>query len=169
MILLLMRHGIAEDRETWPGPDAARPLTREGHKKTRLAVQGLQALNPNFEFPQFQLASSPLVRARETAQIVRTELQIEDCAMWPELEDAAFEPMLSKMRQTPDQSTLVVGHEPGLSQFVSQLLTGNADALAMEWKKAAICALKVELSPAPRATLLWFLAPQQLRLSAKYK
>jgi phosphohistidine phosphatase SixA len=34
MRLFVMRHGIAEDRELWPGPDESRPLTLKGMEKT---------------------------------------------------------------------------------------------------------------------------------------
>jgi phosphohistidine phosphatase SixA len=105
------------------------------------------------------------MRARQTADIVCEELSITSrVAIWPALEEAGFQPLYAALNQTGEQSTLMVGHEPGLSRFVAQLLTGAADGFAMQFKKAAVCALDVDFSAAqPRATQLWFLTPQQLR------
>jgi phosphohistidine phosphatase len=161
MRLFVMRHGIAEDRELWHGPDEARPLTFKGMEKTRLAARGLAHLEIRPEV----VASSPLIRARQTADIVGEELHITSrVAIWPALEEAGFQSLCANLNRTGEQSTLIVGHEPGLSRFVAQLLTGAADGFAMQFKKAAVCALDVDFSAAePGATLLWFLTPQQLR------
>jgi phosphohistidine phosphatase len=69
MRLLLIRHGIAETREdfarTGEGDDL-RPLTRAGRRKMRRAARGLRELVPAID----TLLTSPLVRARQTADIV---------------------------------------------------------------------------------------------------
>src|SRR5436190_1246413 len=70
MQLLIVRHGIAEERETWaPRNDDLRPLTEEGKKKMKEAAKGLHALVPKLEV----LASSPLTRAVQTATILAKE------------------------------------------------------------------------------------------------
>src|SRR5687767_6553868 len=67
MQLLVVRHGISEERETWaPRDDALRPLTDDGKKKMKDAAKGLQALVPRIDV----LATSPLTRAMQTATIL---------------------------------------------------------------------------------------------------
>src|SRR5690349_12304877 len=65
MHLYLLRHGIAEEHSARPS-DAERKLVPEGKEKTRLAVQAISAMN--YPAPELVIAS-PLVRARETAEV----------------------------------------------------------------------------------------------------
>jgi phosphohistidine phosphatase len=68
MNLLIVRHGIAVDRGDPAYPwDDDRPLTAEGIHKFRIAARGLKALGVHPE----RIVSSPLVRARQTAEILR--------------------------------------------------------------------------------------------------
>ena len=72
MDCILMRHGIAVDREEWKGPDEDRPLTDRGAKRVAQAAAGLQWMDVN----PIHLLSSPLVRAVETAKIVHDVLKV---------------------------------------------------------------------------------------------
>ena len=62
--LLLLRHGIAEDREA-PHDDAQRSLTPVGRDRAARVIQRLVAM----EFGCDLVLSSPLVRARQTAEL----------------------------------------------------------------------------------------------------
>ena len=69
MKLLLVRHAIAEDRREFEATgrdDALRPLTAEGREKMREAALGLRTVVPSIDV----LATSPLVRAADTAGII---------------------------------------------------------------------------------------------------
>src|SRR4051812_39404978 len=66
MDLLIVRHGIAEDKETFGESgqsDDLRALTPKGRKKMARVARGLRAVEPSVAL----FASSPLVRARQTA------------------------------------------------------------------------------------------------------
>src|SRR5882757_2248625 len=91
MDLLIVRHAIAfdRDRHRWH-EDAARPLSPAGIRRARKAAAGLKKLIAR---PQ-RLLSSPLVRARQTAQI------LTDVAGWPEAEEVH--------ELSPGQSALAV-------------------------------------------------------------
>ena len=66
MILYLVRHGIAVDRnDPKSPPEPERPLTAKGVQKTRAAALGLQALGAKPDV----LITSPYVRAAQTAEI----------------------------------------------------------------------------------------------------
>ena len=68
--LYLVRHGLAEERgDAWPD-DAKRPLTDEGMSKMRKSVRGLARLGVSVDV----VLTSPLVRARQTAEIVAAGL-----------------------------------------------------------------------------------------------
>ena len=66
MKLYIVRHAIAVPRGTPGIPDDDRALTEEGRTKMRVNALGLRALN----FLPELILSSPLPRARETAEIL---------------------------------------------------------------------------------------------------
>jgi phosphohistidine phosphatase len=67
MECILVRHGIAVERDEWEGTEENRPLTERGKKRVRQAAAGLAALDcrPTHVF------TSPFVRAYDTARLVR--------------------------------------------------------------------------------------------------
>jgi phosphohistidine phosphatase len=164
MQLLVIRHAIAEDRDRWAfsgHPDTERPLTAEGKKKMRRGAAGLRTLVPALD----TLASSPLVRAMDTAKIVAREYGGMDVETVGELApDRTTDDLLPWLRsRDPDACAAVVGHEPSLGFLVGWLLTGRHESF-VELKKGAACLLEFDDPPAPgNATLLWALAPAQLR------
>lgn len=152
-----MRHGIAAERDHWHGPDANRPLTAAGTTKTARAARGLQLLQPHLDL----IAGSPLLRAAQTASLVQ-KVYNAPLEVWPELESADFDLLLARLRAHQElKVVLLVGHEPGLSQFAAQLLAGRANGFSLQFKKAAVCALEVAFEPQASASLLWF-APSRL-------
>src|SRR5262245_2985211 len=75
MNLYLMRHGIAVTADQ-PGveSDGERALTPKGIKRMRRAVRGLRRLGISFD----AILTSPLVRARQTAEIVADTHGMDD-------------------------------------------------------------------------------------------
>src|SRR5436309_9518738 len=68
--LYLIRHGLAEERgDAWPD-DSKRPLTEEGMSRLRKQARGLARLGVTIDV----MLTSPLVRARQTAEIIAAEL-----------------------------------------------------------------------------------------------
>src|SRR5436309_4247704 len=64
--LYLVRHGVAEQRgEAWPD-DSKRPLTEQGISRLRKSARGLARIGVGFDV----ILTSPLVRARQTAEVV---------------------------------------------------------------------------------------------------
>ena len=58
----------------------------------------------------------------------------------------------------------MVGHQPGLGELASQLLTGSATLAMLPFRKGGLAAIALSALP-PRAagTLQWFVTPKQLR------
>ena len=167
MDVYLMRHGPALARESTDAPaDDQRPLTQKGIKKTRRAAKGLTALRPGID----RLFSSPLLRARQTADIAAEALrfkgQVEELTELAP--DGDLEKLVGSLTSYKDcQGILLVGHQPNLGETASLLLTGNT-ALEIDFKKSAVCCIKVNTFPARgHGSLGWMLAPKQLRKLAK--
>ena len=76
MQLLVIRHAIAMEREEWAKsgrPDSDRPLTDTGRRRMRKNARGLQRISPH---PNL-IASSPWLRAADTARVVAETLGVE--------------------------------------------------------------------------------------------
>ncbi len=163
MRLLIIRHGTAGDREEWEAEgrdDRLRPLTSEGKKEVRKAVAGLAELVPTLDV----LATSPLTRAAETADIVAARygcaIQLLD-ALAPDSEPDLLMDWLQ--HQQPTHTICAVGHEPHLSTLAAYLLTGRP-ASFLDLKKGGACLLELDVPPAPGSgTLRWLLTNSLLR------
>lgn len=161
--LLLIRHGKAENRETFAAggkPDEARPLTDGGRRKIDRAARGLSRLCPQINV----LASSPLVRAVQTAEIIATAYGGLSIVQRQELAPEASPKALLHWLQARHEGTIaLVGHEPALSTFVSWLLSGNQRSL-LTLDKGGACLLEfAEKVAAATAVLRWCLESRQLR------
>lgn len=171
--LLLLRHGIAEERGDGLD-DAQRSLTPEGRDRTRAQLRHLEQLGLCCDL----VLSSPLVRARQTAELAVAE------GLAPELELAAalapladplplLERWLGPVSPRPGWRRLaLVGHEPDLSTLAA-LLIGVPMALApqaLQLKKAGAALLQWS-SPPPAGLLgsarLQLLLPPRVLLGAR--
>ena len=166
MNLLVVRHAIAEDKERFAltgRSDDLRPLTSEGRAKMRRAAAGLRVLAPR---PAF-IATSPLVRARETAEILATALgapRIETVeALRPESPYDDLAKWLGEPPAATQDTIALVGHEPHLGGLVTWLMSGG-DESRLEFKKGGAALLELESQAgAGTATLLWLATPAMLR------
>jgi len=162
--LLVIRHAIAEDRERFAAtgaPDALRPLTPGGARKMERAARGLGRVAPRVS----ALASSPLVRAVETARIVAPALGLDGFDELRALAPGARPgSLLDWLRARPgDGAAAVVGHEPHLGRLIAFLLDGGKRAFA-ELRKGGACLIAFDGAPAPAAgELRWLLTSSQLR------
>jgi len=166
MNLYLMRHGIAlpaDDPSV--AHDGDRPLTPKGIKRTRKAARGLRRLNIPFDV----ILTSPVLRARQTADAVAGELGAE--ALVKEISSLAPASTVDHLlfgltRYKNHEHLLLVGHEPLLSNALSHLLGGkSARSVHVEFKKGALCRVEIDdLPPSNPGKLHWLLTPKQLRL-----
>jgi phosphohistidine phosphatase len=158
--IYLIRHAIAAEREDWNKPDELRPLTPQGEKKMQRIARGLRALNVEFS----RLYSSPLVRATQTAEVVRKALRINSIeqtdAMLPE---ASPQALLSVLNELPADAIVgFVGHEPHLGYLLSFLLSGQRAPFAA-FKKGGVACLEGEKpAEAGKFALRWMLEPNHL-------
>ena len=164
MKLLVIRHAIAEDRDKFAEEgqsDDQRPLTESGERKMKKAAKGLHSVVDGID----HLATSPLTRAGQTADIVSSEFDIGGAEVIPSLVPEAkpedFAAWLAS--QTGKDVIAIVGHEPHLSSLVTWFLTG-APGSRIELKKGGACLVEFDSTPtAGSGTLLWLMTPRQLR------
>jgi len=159
--LFLVRHGIAEDPSA-DRPDIERRLTREGRVKTQRAMRGLMTLRPELDL----ILTSPLTRARETAEILAAEVGQIDIEVFPALASGESTSTLcaAVAKMSCKTGIALVGHEPDLGELGSYILTGDEHAAHLHFRKAGVATFEVEsLAELRPATLRWFLPPSLLR------
>jgi phosphohistidine phosphatase len=164
--LLIVRHAIAEDRRAFAArgrDDAERPLTEEGRRKMERAARGVGRAAPEIS----ALASSPLVRAVETARILLPALGLERFeelgALAPDSAPEALVPWLRSAPGAPGGAVAVVGHEPHLSTLVAWLVSGRTTPLT-ELRKGGACLVGFSRRPGRgTGSLRWLLTASQLR------
>lgn len=164
MKLYLLRHGDAGEAGDSKVKDAERPLTPKGIQRTRQLAGALEQM----EVPFDAILSSPLVRARETAEIIARELKFggkveltDSLTLSGSMENLVRQ--LTMLRPSP-KNILLVGHEPYLSGFISLLCTGGP-GMGLEMKKGALCRLETAAPSCGKcATLEWLLPPRVVGL-----
>jgi phosphohistidine phosphatase len=159
--VLVIRHGPAGDPEAWKAEgrdDRLRPLSPDGKKDMREAACGLATLQPHVDI----VASSPLVRAVQTAEIVASEYGCEVVtvdALAPDQDPAKTLEWLGQQRSV--STVALVGHEPHLSALVSYMLAGTSSSF-VELKKGGACLLEAVAFASGASTLKWLLTRREL-------
>ncbi len=158
--LYLVRHAVAETRGgRWPD-DGLRPLTSPGTARFTKAVAGLKAAGMEVD----EIWTSPLVRARQTAELLQRGLAARPrvrvlAALGPGHSPAVVLAALARHR--PARRIALVGHEPSLGNLAGELL-GTRQAVA--FKKGAVCRIDAgQLRAGGSGALIWLLPPRVLR------
>ena len=162
--LYLVRHGLAEERgDAWPD-DTKRPLTDEGISRMRKAARGLARLGVSVEV----VLTSPLVRARQTAEILAGALDprpslVNVDSLAP---DGAYASVIADLEKHARKTRLaLVGHEPMIGELAARLLGSRHP---IEFKKGAVCRIDIDdLPPAGPGDLRWMLTPKIMRALKK--
>lgn len=158
--LYLIRHGVAAERGDAYPDDSKRPLISKGIAKLKKEVAGLVVLDVAFD----QIVSSPLVRARQTADVFAEGLPgkppvANSDALAPGGTHSAVLDELSKYARR--KRIALVGHEPDIGQLAARLIGARRP---LEFGKGAICRIDFgALPPTGPGTLVWFLTPKMLR------
>ena len=158
--LYIVRHAIAAERGSeWPD-DTKRPLTERGINRFKEVVKGLRRLDITVD----EVFTSPLVRARQTADILASGLEwkapvkVLD-ALAPGHTAASVMTQLARVAKR--RRVALVGHEPELGELAAYLI-GAGRALA--FKKGGICRIDLgSLTSKRAASLVWFLPPNVAR------
>jgi phosphohistidine phosphatase len=161
MEIYIVRHAIAED-VSHDGSDEARELTPDGKKKMKEAAAGFARMERKID----RIFASPLVRARQTAEILGAALSHKVEIMKELAPGHAPAEVCERLRAISKlHGVVVVGHEPNCSELASYLLTGSQH-MNIEFKKGSICLIESRGADAGSGDLIWHLSPQTLRLMA---
>lgn len=162
MNIYIMRHGLAA-KPARRGKDSERQLTRKGERKLWDTAEAMEKMGLTFQ----AILSSPYLRARQTADIIadafnaRKHLKLTE-TLAPGRALKSFVAYV-KTLSPPPENLLLVGHEPGLSEFISLLVCGDRH-LQLNFKKGGLCKLTARALTGERcATLEWLLTPKQMR------
>jgi phosphohistidine phosphatase len=160
MRLLLLRHGVAQDA----GPDTGwrdepRALTPEGRARMERAARGMEALGVAPD----AIVCSPLVRCRQTAEIVGAALGVavrEDGRLRPgaDLDDVA-----DLLLDHPDaEAVLLCGHNPDMPHLVDALTGGGR----VDFRKGTLAVLDLDAARPRGGRLRALYPPSVLRALA---
>ncbi|ULA63011.1 MAG: Phosphohistidine phosphatase SixA [Nitrospira sp.] len=162
MDCVLMRHGIAVEAAEWSGLDNTRPLTDQGRKKVRQVAQGLATMG----LTPTHLFTSPLIRARETAEIVNRILCPSIAMALCDVLKPDSKPQLLTaflLALPSDSVVLCVGHEPLLGATSGYLLTRQTSRNYPMKKAGAGLIHLPDSAQAGEGLLRWWCPPAQLR------
>ena len=155
--LCFLRHAHAGDSMTWEQADELRPLTEKGRRQSERVGRLLAAAG----FAPDVLLTSPLVRARETAEIVADALGVrvrEEQRIGEPLDLATLDAILHDAGGP--RRAMIVGHDPDFSELVSELVGGSPIVM----RKGTLARIDVKRPLEPGSgDLRWLVPPDLLR------
>lgn len=157
LVLFILRHGEAGARMTDTTKDWDRALTNSGTAEMQKIGKTLKkwGLRPR------QIVTSPLRRARETAEIIAHTLEIPVLEEWEDLKpDGGRESLYQKLaRIETSSSVVIVGHEPYLTSMIGEVI-GAPDA-RLVLKKGGLAKVRItSVAPTLRGELRWLITPK---------
>ena len=164
--LYVMRHGVAvEHGSAGFSDDSKRPLTLEGKQKMKQITAGLVSLGFDIDW----IVTSPLLRARETAEVLAeglgVQIPVDVCEeLAPGGSPEALITFLAK--QAKRRRVLVVGHEPDVSALAARLI-GAGPHTNVSFRKGGCCLIVFdEFPPRTPGRLVWWITPKLTRKMA---
>ena len=160
MRIYFFRHALAEDNAGGKLLDSDRQLTSRGVSRTEQAARFLEALGVR----PGVLYTSPLVRARQTADILGRRLRLtvqETPELAPGFNADALERLVHGMGEGDE--VMVVGHEPDFSSTI-MALTGLGRVVV---KKGGLARVDITAADPLRGSLVWLLTPKIMDLQVK--
>jgi phosphohistidine phosphatase len=159
MDLYLIRHAEAVPLgEGGISDDADRPLTEQGHEQTRLVAEGLQKHGVRLG----RLVSSPLLRARQTAQglLHQAPPPVPALEVRGELAPGQKRRKLVKYLLGLDSETVgLVGHNPDLSELIGWFIGDRK--VGVDLAKAGVACIHFpEKAGKGLGTLTWLVPPE---------
>lgn len=159
MQLYFFRHGQAGQGQHGDPKDDLRELTVEGIERTRNAAKVIVELGVK----PTHIFSSPLVRAKQTAEIVAKSLKTPvdvRTEVGPGFNIHAVEELIESIDD--QEEVMFFGHEPDFSTTVSTLI-GGAELVM---KKGGLARVDLFSRRPPRGALVWLIAPKVFEVLA---
>ena len=155
--IFVLRHAEAGNRMTVAEEDSKRPLTPGGRIEMQKIAKSLKTVGLQTD----RIYTSPLRRARETAEITARILKIPILEEWDELKpDGSKQALYRKLAGLEqDSRPILVGHEPHLSSVIGEII-GTPDARIV-LKKGGLAKVRItSFTPRISGELRWLLTPK---------
>lgn len=159
MLLYIVRHAEAAQTEGVPKGSDSLHLTAEGR---RAAARVASFAEKELGFRPDVIVSSPMSRAKETAEIVRSklgvesEVAIEDALVWDRPVKGVY-PALRQWKRA--HSIAIVSHIPLIPRLLADLLAAES---RIDLARGGIACVQFERGIRPgEGTLVWMLPPRQ--------
>ena len=157
MKIYFLRHGVAVEPEDWKGHDYDRPLTADGRERMASEAKAIRKLDLKLD----AILTSPLVRAKETADIVAGALKIvskEDDRLGGDFDISSLEEILKD--HVGLKALMLVGHEPSMSATIGRLI----GVARIDLKKGALACVELADALTTTGELLSVVPPKVLLL-----
>ncbi len=151
-----MRHAKAESMSLLYNQDHLRPLTAA-------AVELLEQAAPRMRDAMGildRVLSSPLVRARQTAEIVLESYGVDRDPIVESKLDGTSDPdvLAGLLPQLMDvQAVLMVGHAPNLDELIAYLVAPAEQGPFTRMSAGCLACVEVDVSLTRKGTLLWLI------------
>ncbi|HEY1881783.1 MAG TPA: histidine phosphatase family protein [Candidatus Cybelea sp.] len=162
MRLYFLRHGVAVEPSEWIGRDFERPLTREGIIRMEREARAIAELSLDLD----AIVTSPLARARQTAEIVASRLKLREALLLDDRLAGGFDvnSCTAIVADHADaRALMLVGHEPSFSVTAGRL----AGEASLEIKKGALAGIELSGPSSTRGTLFCLIPPKVLAALGK--
>ena len=146
----IVRHAWAEDAGP-DGDDFSRPLTKKGRKRFEKFMGHLQAGGMEID----RIATSPLIRTRETAEIMARVFGIEAGVDLVEAlaPGADWQAVLEWTIRQNAARVAWIGHAPCVGRLVALTIGDGSAAIRMQ--KGAVASLRLDDGPGHPGELEW--------------
>jgi phosphohistidine phosphatase len=149
MLVYIMRHGEAN-----PGSDGERRLTKLGAIQAKSVLEWARLLGAD----PSAIASSPLARAKQTAEIAKSVFGIDyKVANSLEPEGSAEEVYEEFSNHHEDKGTLLISHQPLVSKLLSYLLDAEAN---IAFAEGTVATVQVDRPKSRSGKLLLLIPPR---------
>ena len=155
--LFILRHGEAGNRMTVVEEDSERPLTPDGRAEMQKIAKSLKSIGLQTK----QIYTSPLKRARETAEITAKILNIPTLEEWDELKPDGSKVALYRKLERLEQNSrpILVGHEPYLTSMIGEIIGTKEARIVL--KKGGLAKVRItSFTPRISGELRWLLTPK---------
>jgi phosphohistidine phosphatase len=160
MLLLLVRHANAGDRDPaqWPD-DRDRPLTEKGRKVQSDVSRFLRKR----DLAPTRVLTSPWTRAVQTAEILVEVARVGQPPV--PCEPLAGDPDLIRLQdcvgnQPPEAVVAMVGHSPWMEELASLLLGGSTTSIRIDFPKSGGMGIELERLEPGAGELRFFIRPK---------
>ena len=151
--LYVVRHAVAEDLAA-DGDDRSRRLTKKGRKAFARLVRRLEEAGMEVDL----VATSPLVRTRETAEILAAELGDPRIEVVDALAPGCDWQAVVEWTVQQDAARVAwVGHAPCVGRLVALTIGDGSAGIRMQ--KGAVAAIRLDDGPGQPGELEWLATP----------